>query len=162
MKKILALVAFAAVSFASFAEKGDLKVGLDMGPVPVIEKNVDLTNFELGGRVQYSVTDEFRVQARLGYSFASKTISIFNATAEAQYVIPVVDKFSLYPLVGIGIGTPHTSVWGGDTDTRFIFNIGLGGEVAFTDHWGAFIEFKYQYMSDFQRFPIAVGVSYKF
>lgn len=45
---------------------------------------------------------------------------------------------------------------------RFLFNVGVGAEYAFTSKISAGLEIKYQYMKDFSRLPITIGVSYRF
>lgn len=45
---------------------------------------------------------------------------------------------------------------------RFLLNVGVGAEYAFTSKISAGLEIKYQYMKDFSRLPITIGVSYRF
>ena len=62
-----------------------------------------------------------------------------------------------------------TRAWDDDDDddystsaNRFLFNVGVGAEYAFTSKISAGLEIKYQYMKDFSRLPITIGVSYHF
>lgn len=204
MKKFLlsACVALAAAGIAS-AQEGQMAAGINLGVVPSLEKNLDVTNFQLGAKFQYGITDAIRAEADLEYGFKSKGISVFDVTVNGHYLIDVAPKFKLYPLVGIGYASVKQS-WGGNVSfsdfledygysedyfdklpgyvqdkiedefdklagkshsesvSRFVFNVGLGGEYDVTDNIAVNLEFKYQYMKDFSRMPILLGVSYKF
>lgn len=165
MKKLLLSLAvalgFAIPSFAQHA--GQFGVGANIGVAPCIEKGSSVTNFVLGGRIQYSPIDLIRVAVDLNGGFADKGISTFTATANAHVMIPVADSFYLYPLAGLGYGNLHFGDDGWSSNLgRFVFNIGIGGEYEFTKNFAAGLEFKYQYMKDFGRLPVLLNLSYKF
>lgn len=196
MKKFLLAVCVALVGLcASAQEKGDMAVGLNIGAAPCLEKNADLTNFGIGAKFQYNVTNPIRVEADVDYWFKSKGCDVFDISANVHYIFKVTDKINVYPLVGIGygrLGAGGTSDfdkmeelfseenfgnWGTsefdkeldealDASTahmnRFLFNVGVGAEYALTSKLSVGLEVKYQYMKDFNRLPITLGVAYKF
>lgn len=45
---------------------------------------------------------------------------------------------------------------------KFYFNVGAGAEYPITDKLSASLELKYQYIKNFSRLPISIGVTYKF
>ncbi len=51
---------------------------------------------------------------------------------------------------------------GSESVSRFVFNVGVGGEYDITDNLALNLEVKYQYMKDFNRMPITLGIAYKF
>ena len=51
----------------------------------------------------------------------------------------------------------HSESW-----DKFAFNVGIGAEYEIARNLAADFEFKYQYMQDYGRLPILVGLSYKF
>lgn len=161
MKKLL--LAFALFSGAfSAASAQSAAIGFDLGVAPCVEKGADLTNFEIDAKAQFYVMKDLRLEAKLGYGFKDKDISIFTSAINAHYMIPVVPKFEMYPLAGVGYARPIVHFHhGSEGFNRFLFNIGLGGQLNITSRLAAQIEFKYQYVKDFQRFPISVGISYK-
>lgn len=196
MKKFLAVICVALFGFAAAnAQKGDMGVGLNIGFAPCLEKNASLTNFGIGAKFQYNVTDPIRVEADLDYWVKAKGIDMFDITANVHYLFNVTDKIKVYPLVGIG----YASVGGGysgskydfeemmeefmdwyydddDEDdfeyeggkgdssrfSRFVFNVGVGGEYAITSKLSVGLEIKYQYVKDFSRMPITIGATYRF
>ncbi len=165
MKKIIlasAMIALGATgAFAQHA--GQFDEGLYIGVQPVIEVYGSPTNFLLGVRLQYSATDLIRVALDLNGGFKDKYCSTFTATANADFMIPLASGFYLYPTAGLGIGNIHVGVGDySENNTRFVFNIGLGGEYEFSQNWAAGLEFKYQYMKDYGALPVFVNVSYKF
>ena len=138
----------AAGAYAQHA--GQFGVGLNMGVQPVIEGSGSPTNFLLGGRLQYSATDLIRVALDLNGGFKDNGISTFTATANADFMVPLSGGFYIYPTAGLGIGNLH---YADQNDSRFVFNIGIGGEYEFSKNWAAGLEFKYQYMKDYGHSP---------
>ena len=202
MKKLLlAAVIALETAGAAFAQQGKMAAGINLGVVPSLESNLKVTNFQLGAKFQYGITDDFRAEADLEYGFKSKGISVFDVTANVHYLINVADRFKIYPLVGLGWGSITQdfggisfddflkdnglqSQWnqlpgyvkddirkefedsmdaaGSESVSRFVFNVGVGGEYDITDNLALNLEVKYQYMKDFNRMPITLGIAYKF
>lgn len=190
---------------AAFAQQGQMAAGINLGVVPSLESGLNTTNFQLGAKFQYGITDAIRAEADLEYGFKSKGISVFDITVNGHYLIDVAPKFKIYPLIGFGYANIRQS-WGGKMSfdeflddcgisedafdmlpgymkdqmedefdslikeskshstsaSRFVFNIGVGGEYDVTDKIAVNLEIKYQYMKDFNRMPIVLGVAYKF
>ena len=170
----------------SAQEKGDMAVGLNLGVAPCLESGSSLTNFGFGAKFQYNVTNPIRLEADVDYWFKDKGCDIFDVSANAHYLIGISDKFTVYPLVGIGYACVGGSFgndvdfgdfddwadYSNDTDdlevedsaslNRFLFNVGIGAEYALTDKLSIGAEIKYQYIKDFNRLPISIGVTYKF
>lgn len=165
MKKFFLTLAVALVcSVTAFAQHaGQFGIGANIGVAPCVEKDNSVTNFVLGGRLQYSATDLIRLAVDLNGGFEDKHWSTFTATANVHFMIPVANSFYLYPLAGIGYGNLH---WGyddfSDNLSRFVFNVGIGGEYEFSSNFAAGLEFKYQYMKDWGRLPVLLNLSYKF
>lgn len=169
MKKTLLTAAILALgTSAAFAvTPGKMGVGVNLGAAPSIEKHLDVTNFLVGVKYQYQVTNLIRLQADVDFGFKDKGISTFNAMANAHFMIPCANKFYLYPLAGIGYGSVKSSfrLEGhevSNTADKFAFNVGIGAEYEVTSKFAANFEFKYQYMKDFSRLPILIGLTYKF
>lgn len=159
MKKLLVAICVCILSVtAAFAQKGQNAVGVNIGIAPMVEVNGSPTNFGIGAKYQYNVTDPVRLEAAFNYWFGNKNVSVFDIMVNGQYLFNVTDKFTAYPLVGIGYGNVNHI----NSVSRFAFNVGVGCEYAITSHVSADFEFKYQYMKDFQRLPIQLGISYKF
>ena len=152
MKKFILTLAVALVcSVTAFAQHaGQFGIGANIGVAPCIEKDNSVTNFVLGGRIQYSATDLIRLAVDLNGGFEDKNVSTFTATANVNFMIPVAGSFYLYPLAGLGYGNLHFGYEG------------IGGEYEFSRNFAAGLEFKYQYMKDWGRLPVLVNLSYKF
>lgn len=160
MKKIICAIALAVMTaVGASAQSRDMAVGINLGVAPVLEKGIDLNNFGLGAKFQYNITANVRLEADVDYWFKSKGLGVFDIMANAHYLFNIGDNFRIYPIVGIGYAYLHSSF---DGLNRFAFNLGAGAEYDITNHIAACLELKYQYMSDFQRLPISVGVAYKF
>ena len=181
MKKFLFLVGMGLMAISGYAhEKGDMAAGLNIGFAPCVEKGASVTNFGIGAKYQYNITNPIRLEADLEYWFKAKGIDVFDITANVQYLF-TFGKLTAYPTLGIGYGHLGGG-FGGDFDfdwgdfytrsssddfgsssaSRFVFNIGVGAEYAITDKISAGLEIKYQYMKDFSRLPITIGATYKF
>ena len=195
MKKVILALCIGLIGAVSaFAQEGRMAAGLNIGVAPSLESGMSVTNFGLGLKFQYNITDPIRVEADVDYWFKSKEISVFDISANVHYLFNVTDKFKIYPLIGIGYANIHVSgpsfdmpeidipnIPGVDlsdledmykdledmADTssnasRFLFNLGVGADYDITDNLTANFEIKYQYLKDFNRMPISIGVAYKF
>lgn len=156
---------------ASAQQKGDFGVGLNVGVAPCLESDASLTNFGLGAKLQYNITTPVRVEADLGYWFKAKGIEALDLSANLHYLFNAGERGRIYPLIGIGYARVKGSV---DFDfdgqgyqvsasvNRFLLNIGLGAEYAVAPNVSIGAEVKYQYMEDFSRLPITMGITYRF
>lgn len=165
MKKIILASAMLALgATGAFAQRaGQFGVGVNMGVQPVIEGKDSPTNFLVGGRIQYSATNLIRLVLDLNGGCEDDHFSTFTATANANFMIPLAKGFYLYPTAGLGMGNIRYSDDGHtNNNSKFVFNIGLGGEYEFSKNWAAGLEFKYQYMKDYGALPVFLNVSYKF
>ena len=172
MKKVLLAVVCAVLTVASsFAQQGQKAVGINLGAAPCLEDGASLTNFQLGAKFQYNVSDPVRLEAALNYGCEDNYICCLDFAVNAHYLVNLGESFAIYPLAGIGLARVKASV-PVDTEygtmdlsaskTRFMFNLGIGGEYNITDNFAANLELKYQYINDFSRLPITIGVAYKF
>lgn len=190
----------ALVSLCTFAqEKGDMAAGLNLGVAPSLESGASVTNFGIGAKFQYNVTNPIRVEAAFDYGFKSNGIDVMTIGINGHYLFKLSDKFNLYPLIGVGfahLGTGGTETdnpmdeedwsWlysgkygrqassGGDYDVepdadsgsssanKFLLNVGVGAEYSLTDKLSIGAEVKYQYIKDFNRLPISIGLTYRF
>lgn len=183
MKKLFLAMIMAVISFcASAQETGDMALGLNIGFAPCLESGADLTNFGLGAKFQYNVTDPIRLEADMEYWFKANGFDVFDITVNGHYLFDVADGFRLYPLVGIGYahigfgysfdfndyydygygyGSRSSYSFSASAD-KFVFNVGVGCEYDLTDNLALGAEMKLQYIQDFTRLPIQIGVRYKF
>lgn len=191
MKKFLLTICLALAGLSSYAqEKGDMSVGLNLGFAPCLESGVSLTNVGVGAKFRYSVTAPIRVEADLDYWLKSKEVDVLDFSVNAHYLFNVTDKINVYPVVGLGyarIGSfisyddnfddsdfPYgrsSNPWEDMDDymdesssalNRMLINVGVGADYALTDKISVGAEIKYQYIKDFNRLPINIGVTYKF
>lgn len=160
MKKFIVclVIAFSAIGMSAQSQ-GEMAIGVDLGVAPCFIKGGNITNFGLGAKFRYNVTDPIRLEADLEYWLKNKQFSVFDVSANIQYVVGVADKWTVYPTAGIGIG--HVALSGLSWD-KFLFNVGIGTDYELTRNLSIGAEMKYQYMQDFSRLPIQVGLTYRF
>lgn len=175
MKKVfLTLLVAIVASTCAFAQQGASAAGINLGYG--IGLNTGATDqFDLGVKYQYSVTDALRLEAAFTYGIGLKKNGykndIMTYGINAHYLFNLSDSFKLYPIAGIGGGTVKATLeYGGysvsASTTGFMYNVGLGGEVALGENVALDLEVKYQgiCISDgsVDRLPINLGISYKF
>lgn len=174
------MVALAGLTTASAQEKGDMAVGINVGVAPCVEGEGSPSNFGIGAKFQYNVSDPIRLEAAFNYWLKSKEVDIFDAAVNFHYIFKLSDKFNLYPVVGVGYarlsGTftevDLSELYNGNLEnaivtesssaSRVLVNAGVGVEYAVSEKVSIGAEVKYQYIKDFNRVPINVGVTYKF
>lgn len=168
MKKLFLTLCVALFSVGAFAqEKGEMAVGGSLN------FNTDASMFGIGARYQYFIIDNLRADGEFTYYFKKNGASMFTVLASANYLIPIADKFAVYPIAGLGFA--HTSVskdfdWDdGDSSIHgsisgsssdFIGQFGAGAQYFFTDKLGVNFDAKYQFGSG-GAFVLAAGVIYK-
>ena len=172
MKKIFVSLCVALVGLcASAQEKGDMALGLNLGAAPCLESGANLTNFGIGAKFQYNVTNPLRLEADVDYWFKNKGMDVFDVTANVHYLFNVGSKVKVYPLVGIGYArlkaTADFDFEGEDfsvsaSEGKFLVNAGAGIECPVSEKLSIGAEVKYQYIKYFSRLPITIGVTYKF
>ena len=103
MKKVFISLCMLLVGVcASAQQKGDMAVGLNVGVAPCLESGASLTNFGLGAKFQYNVTNPIRLEANVDYWVKSKGVDVFDITANVHYLFKIGQKLNIYPLAGIG------------------------------------------------------------
>ena len=179
MKKVFVSICVALMGLGAFAqEKGDMAAGLNLGVAPCLESGVPVTNFGIGAKFQYNITNPIRLEADIDYWLKAKGMDVFDISVNGQYLFHCAEKLTVYPLVGIGyahLGGGMSGDFGDIMDeydiddidgsssaSRFLFNVGVGAEYALTSKIAVGAEIKYQYIKDFSRLPITIGVTYKF
>lgn len=166
-----------AVICGSAQQKGDMAVGLNLGVAPSLESGAKVTNFGIGAKFQYNLTNPVRLEAALDYGFKSKGADVMTFGVNAHYLFNVAGRLNVYPIVGLGYAHCGGGVFvvgddlsdflednGGSSSSanKFYFNVGAGAEYPITDKLSASLELKYQYIKNFSRLPISIGVTYKF
>ena len=190
MKKFFIFTCAALIGLcASAQEKGDMAVGLNLGVAPSLESGASVTNFGIGAKFQYNVTNPIRLEAAFDYGFKNKGVDVMTIGVNAHYIFKVANKISVYPLVGLGYAHCKATASGipdldendwweranGKTDiddygtkeesgsaNKFFFNVGVGGQYDLNDKLAVNLEIKYQYIENFNRLPISLGIAYKF
>ena len=103
MKKFFIFTCAALIGLcASAQEKGDMAVGLNLGVAPSLESGASVTNFGIGAKFQYNVTNPIRLEAAFDYGFKNKGVDVMTIGVNAHYIFNVANKISVYPLVGLG------------------------------------------------------------
>ncbi len=155
---------------ASAQQQGDAAIGLNLGVAPVVESGISVTNFGIGAKFQYNITDPVRVEADLDYWFKSDGLDIFDLSANIHYLFSA-GSVKIYPLLGIGYARLSESVSFKDSGfgfsisasaSRFLLNVGAGFQFPVSEKISLGAEIKYQYLKDFSRLPISVGLTYTF
>lgn len=159
MKKLFLTLFLGAFSLCGFAQSaGEVAVGGNVGVAPYIGKGHGFTNFGLGLKAQYNISDPVRLEAGLDYWATDKQKGVVDFTANIQYLFNIGDSFYLYPTVGIGYG--HLNGNAVYSANRFVIDAGVGAEYRCSQKISCGLEIKYQYMKDFQRLPITLGLTY--
>ncbi len=169
---------------ASAQEKGDMAVGLNLGVAPCLESGQSITNFGIGAKFQYNITNPIRLEADVDYWMKNKGVDVFDISVNAHYLFNIGEKLKVYPLVGVGYAHCSAGSTSGNVDyddiewplsrsganegkdlnskSKVLINAGAGVEYPITEKLSVGAEIKYQYMEHFSRLPISIGVAYKF
>ena len=65
MKKLIIALCMAFAGIGASAQSGEMAVGVDLGVVPFLEGEGSPTNFEIGAKFRYGLTEAVRLEADL-------------------------------------------------------------------------------------------------
>lgn len=153
MKKMIMLLVFAVAATVSYAQKGQLSAGFNLGHA------FDSKNVITGVDFRYNLTEELRLAPSLSHFIKKHHVSAWAVDVNMHYVFRLTEMFGFYPLGGAGV-----SFWdlSGRNKSRLGLNIGLGGELYATEEVTVGLEMKYNIVSDFDQAIIALRVGYNF
>ena len=136
MKKLFIVMCMMLVSATSFAQKGEVSLGIH-GNFMIDSPH----NLGLGANIGYMLTSNIRGVAEFNYFLKKDGISYWNLEANGEYLFRVSDEFTLYPLVGLDF---LGSSWDGGSDTKLGLNLGAGVEYAISSSLRLKAEFNYK------------------
>ncbi|MDR1226264.1 MAG: porin family protein [Prevotellaceae bacterium] len=165
MKSILRKVAVMAIAIMTMSvaagaqEKGDMAAGGNL----VLGSGNSFTNYGIGVRFQYNVTNPFRLEGSFTYFLKKDNFTMWDLSANAHWLFPVTDKITVYPLAGLGIlnsGANYGFYSASKSDIAF--NLGGGIDYRLTDSLILNAELKYKISDWWDRLMLSAGLAYKF
>jgi outer membrane protein X len=165
---ILAMAMFLVTTAVRAQKQGDMAVGGNLN----ILTGSGFTNFGIGATFRYNILDPLRVEGGFAFYPKSDHISHWDLSVNAHWLFPMNDKFTLYPIGGLGILgwktedityslNGHSSTFPGLSGSDFALNLGGGAEYSFTDNLSGNFEIKYK-IADGSAALFTFGVHYKF
>lgn len=170
MKKVIIAFALLLISIGGYAQKGEQAAGINLN------FGTYASNFGLGAKYQYGITDAIRVEGAFDYFFETGYVSMWDINVNVHYLFPFAEKFAVYPLIGLTytnwkdmgdydidealsdenyeIGSKHYNKFGA--------NIGAGIQYNFLERWRADFGIKYQIVGDYGQAVLQLGIAYKF
>jgi len=162
MKKLFLVAAFAMVSAFASAQ-------VAVGVHTLYGTGVE--NLGIGVRGRYDITDKFRADANFNYYFKKNNLEFWDLNANLHYLFNITDKFTVYPMAGLGYANVKSS-WGyqnlgivyktNDNYGKFCVNFGGGVDYALTEDLYLNAEVKYQVVSNYNQTVFSAGIVYKF
>ncbi|MDR1198735.1 MAG: porin family protein [Prevotellaceae bacterium] len=167
---IMLVVATAFAMNVSAQEQGDMALGVNLA----LGSGDGVTNYGIGAKFQYSITDPIRLEGAFTY-FLPKTygkgiveskLNMWDISVNGQYLFSLNETLTVYPLAGLGVlGTSYKSDVinsASVSSTDFGLNVGGGIDFKLTEKLVLCGQVKYMIAGDWSR-PIATaGVTYKF
>lgn len=151
----------------SAQEKGDMAAGLNLS----YGTKSGFSNFGIGAKFQYNITDAIRIEPSATYFFKKDYVSMWDLNANVHYLFHVADKFVVYPLAGVVLLGAKADLGdffsnGGSSnsasETKLGFNLGGGAQYWLSDSFGLNLDIKYQIVSNFDRPVFSLGAVFKF
>lgn len=188
MKKLMMLFCVALMSVGASAQEyyeeeyegaqaGDWAIGLDLG----MGFGDSYVNFGLMPKVQYYVTDAFRPEVSFDYFIQKDNLSVWDINLNLHYLFHMKYGIYIYPILGATFQHTHDIdvqkydennnplfLANGKPDTetvnkgRFGLNAGAGMQYDITPNLYCNLEMRYQYVKDFGRGILQVGIGYRF
>lgn len=161
MKKLFLAMLIAFVSIGAFAQENKVSVGAQLS------YGSDHERVGLGIKGQYGLIDNIRLEAAFNYFFKQNNVSLYDLNVNVHYVIPINEKFSVYPLAGLTYMKVSASVKEEGlklsvSDSRLGVNLGVGAQYQLDSNWAIAGELKYQIIKDMSQLVPSIGVVYTF
>ena len=140
MKKVLMIAVMMLMSIGAFAQAGQMGVGANLN----FGTDSGYSQFGIGAKFKYEFIENFRAEASAKYFLKKDEISYWTANLNLNYLFHINDKFTVYPIGGIGL-----LGWkvGDHSDSTLAFNFGPGCEYAIADNLKLEAEAVYQFGS---------------
>jgi len=160
--KSVAIVAIAAMTMsvaANAQEQGDMAIGGNL----VIGTGGGYSNFGVGAKLLYNVTDPIRLAAEFDFFPTQDGMSWWDFSAYGHYLFSIAEQTAVYPSVGLGMLGYKADV-GRSTFSHsdFAFSLGGGIEHALTSNLVLNGEIRIKLYDGMNRTNFVVGVAYKF
>lgn len=143
----------------SYAQQGESALGVNLN-------YGNDTNFGLGVKYRYNLSDHVRIEPAFNYYFEHDNVSMWDLNANFHYLCPVAENVTVYPLAGIGYAnaTAHLKDWGLDneSDGKITVNLGAGADFQVSSSVKLNLELKYQIIDDFNQLVLSAGVVFAF
>ena len=145
MKKLMMIAAMALMSMGAFAQAGTCSFGANLG---IAGYGDSYNPLGVGIKFQYEFVENMRGEVAYNYWLPKDEAGVMDVDLTFHYLIPIVDKFKVYPLGGINVAMTHGEAFKDALDgqeTIFGFQLGCGVEYMLTPNLKANAEAKYQY-----------------
>ena len=162
-KAMFVLVATLVACSVNAQEKGDMAAGLNLS----YGTKDGFSNFGIGAKFQYNLTDAFRIEPSATYFLKKDNVNMWDINANVHYLFHIGDSFVIYPLAGLTfVGWKVRVEWEGMgasvSETKFGANLGAGAQYWLTSSFGLNLEAKYQIVSNIDRPIFSLGAVMKF
>lgn len=174
MKKILLMVAFIAATFSLSAQTYPSTQGGDFSVVGSLGYQTNYERFGISAQGRYNLMRNIRLAPDVTFFFPKNKVTGLDINLNAHYVFYFPqDRFSVYPLAGIGMqnnftGKQKVTTSAGEiveTDskskTSFAFNLGGGISYAISPQSYLNAEVKFM-MADEDAAVILLGYGWRF
>jgi outer membrane protein X len=165
---IVAITVFTMSVAANAQEKGDMAAGGNL----VLGSGDSFTNYGIGAKFQYNVTNPLRLEGSFTYFLKKDYLTMWDLSVNAHWLFPIADKVTVYPLAGLGIlnyGYDYSvdlgeyGSYGSSGSTSDIaFNLGGGIDYKLTDKLILSAELKYKISDTWDRLLLSAGLAYRF
>ena len=162
MKKILTLVCALMLGMGigqAQVHQGETAVGVNLLYGSEIE------SMGIGAHFQYGILDQLRAEVGFNYFFEHKHTTWWDVNLNAHYLLNLWnEQLYFYPLVGLNYSMTKVKLPGesSDEENHIGLNVGAGMEYEFTDHFGAFLEYRHTIIRKVDQGVIGLGINYKF
>lgn len=143
-------VLMALLTTLAWGQQGNTAVGVNLGYATADGYNA----FRLGAEVSVGLYKGLYVTPGFDYYFISDHRDLWSIDANLQYLIPVAEGFTFYPLVGATYVRYGDNYFGGNVGAGIIYDL--------TANVGLKVEAKYQVIEDFDQLALKTGFIFRF
>ena len=157
MKKIFTMICLLMLGIGAAqaqANQGQTAAGINLVYGSEIE------SLGLGAHFQYGIIDHLRGEVGFNYFFEHNHTTWWDVNINAHYLVNLRnEQLFIYPIAGLN----YTMAKAGGVESNHVgLNLGAGVEYEFSEHIGAFFEYRHTIIRKVDQGVFGLGINYKF
>lgn len=165
-KTLLTLLMLTISTVGMAQSRGQFSAGINA------RYGTDVRGMGLGAKLQYGITDAWRVEGGYGRFFKKDGMVRQDFSLHVHYLLPPAGLFQLYPIAGLGVATAkydglskhfeNGQEKAVERETKVGADLGAGVDLTITPYFSVSLQCYYQIVKSYNQCVFSIGTLYRF